>query len=142
MAINIRRAERADVQAIAWLHYRIWRETYRSLAPEEAYNVLTEAVRLSRWQDILVHEKHNLTILLAETNGQLAGFGVAGAPSYAIFKDRSEVKFLYIDGAFKRMGIGRKLLTTLARSIMNSASTGLGLGVVLGNDPALHSMKS
>ena len=35
------------------------------------------------------------------------------------------------------MGIGRKLLTALARSIMNSGSTGLGLGVIIGNDPAI-----
>ena len=91
MTIDIRRAEKTDAQAIARLHYRIWRETYRSLAPEEAYHVLTEAVRLSRWQDILADEKHHLTILLAEANGQLAGFGVAGAPSHGIFENRSEV---------------------------------------------------
>ena len=137
MPVTIRPARETDARAIARLHYRIWRETYRGLAPEAAYDLLTEPVRLSRWTEMLALERSRQTTLVAEVNGQPAGFGAAGSPSHEIFRERAEVRFLYVDGAFKRMGIGRKLLIGLARDMMQLGYDGMALGVVVGNDPAI-----
>lgn len=137
MTIKIRSAQQADAQSIARLHDQTWRETYRGLAPEAAYEILTESVRLSRWQEMLVLERSGRTMLLAEADGHLAGFGVAGPPSHEAFLNRAEVKFLYVGAAFKRMGIGRNLLIQLARQMMEFGYSGMALGVVVGNDPAI-----
>ena len=137
MEISIRTAQQADAPAIARLHFHMWRETYRSLAPEAALQVLTETVRLARWQEMLAFERSGRAILLAEIDGRLAGFGVAGPPSHEAFLDRAEVKFLYVDSAFKRLGIGRTLLVELARDIIGLGYGGMALGVVIGNDPAI-----
>lgn len=137
MTVTIRSAQHADAQSIARLHYQTWRETYRDLAPEAIFEVMIERVRLSRWQEMLALERRGRTILLAEANGQLAGFGVAGPPSHEVFLNRAEVKFLYVDAAFKRMGIGRNLLIQLARHKMEFGYGGIALGVVVGNDPAI-----
>lgn len=137
MAIKIRAAQPADAQAIARLHYQTWRETYRDLAPEVAFEVLTESVRLSRWNEMLAQEGSGRVMLLAEADGQVAGFGVAGPSSHDVFQNRAEVKFLYVGAAFKRMGVGRTLLIELARHLMELGYSGMALGVVVGNEPAI-----
>jgi ribosomal protein S18 acetylase RimI-like enzyme len=137
MTITIRFAQKADAPAIARLHFQTWQETYRGLTPQAAYEVVTEEVRLARWQNMLSDEKGERTILVAEADGQLAGFGVAGPASHEIFQDRAEIKFLYVGSAFKRMGIGRDLLLHLAYHMIKAGYDSAGLGVVVGNDPAV-----
>lgn len=137
MRVTIRSALPADGPAIAALHFRMWRETYRDLAPEDAYQVLTEPVRVSRWQAMLAEEGFGHTILVAQAEGRLAGFGAAGPPSHDAFQGRAEVKFLYVDRAFKRQGIGRILLGALATEMMSFGQRAMALGVVVGNDPAI-----
>lgn len=137
MNIKLRSAEPADAPSLARLHFQTWRETYRGLAPDAAFELLTEPVRLSRWQEMLALEPNLRTILVAEADRQLAGFGVAGPPSHEAFQSRAEVKFLYVGAAFKRMGVGRKLLAHLARHMMAAGYDGMALGVVVGNSPAI-----
>lgn len=137
MDVVIRPALPTDAKAIALLHFRMWREAYRDLAPEEASCELTEPVRLSRWQGMLAEETSGRAILLADVVGRLAGFGAAGSSSHEAFEGRAEVKFLYVDSTFKRRGIGRILLAELAREMMNFGHNSMALGVVIGNDPAV-----
>ncbi|MBA1156837.1 GNAT family N-acetyltransferase [Microvirga mediterraneensis] len=137
MAISIRLAQKADAPLIARLHFHTWRETYRDLAPQAAFDGVTEEVRLARWQSMLADEGSERIILVAEIDGQLAGFGMAGPPSHEIFQGRAEIKFLYVGAAFKRQGVGRELLLRLARHMMKAGYDGVGLGVVAGNDPAI-----
>lgn len=137
MIISIRSAQVADALLIARLHFHTWRETYRGLAPQDAFDIVTEEVRLDRWQSMLVSEGGKRIILVAEVDGQLAGFGMAGPPSHEIFQSRAEIKFLYVGAAFKRMGVGRELLLHLARHMKKAGYNGVGLGVVAGNNPAI-----
>ncbi|MCB8819434.1 GNAT family N-acetyltransferase [Microvirga rosea] len=137
MTISIRSAQEIDAPLIARLHFHTWRETYRDLAPQAAFDGVTEEVRLARWQNLLASEGSKRVILLAEIDEQLAGFGMAGPASHEIFQSRAEIKFLYVGAAFKRRGVGRKLLLHLARHMMKAGYNGVGLGVVVGNDPAI-----
>ncbi|WP_230533990.1 GNAT family N-acetyltransferase [Microvirga roseola] len=137
MEVKVRTAQQVDAAAIARLHFSTWRKTYRALAPEAAFRMLTQPVRLSRWQEMLSVEEGGRAMLLAEVEGSLAGFGVAGPSTHRAFLDRAEVKFLYVDSAFKRMGIGRRLLAELARAMVTHGYGSMALGVVIGNDPAI-----
>lgn len=137
MTISIRWAQKADAPLIARLHFHTWRETYQGLAPQAAFDVVTEEVRLARWQGLLATEGSERTILVAEIDGQLAGFGMAGSASHEIFQSRAEIKFLYVGAAFKRRGVGRELLLHLVRHMMKAGYHGVGLGVVAGNHPAI-----
>ncbi|NIX77705.1 GNAT family N-acetyltransferase [Microvirga terricola] len=135
--VALRRAQQGDAEAIARLHAQVWRETYRHLAPEAAFQALDEAARLSRWRDILAMPSSEKSVLLAEIRGRIAGFGLAGAPSSEAFGSRGEIKFLYVDSACKRQGIGRRLLAALARDLRSFGYASAALGVVVGNDPAI-----
>ncbi|MBF9234068.1 GNAT family N-acetyltransferase [Microvirga alba] len=136
--VTLRRAQQGDAQTIARLHVDVWRETYRHLAPEAAFLALDEASRLSRWRGILAAPEARQTVLLAETQGRVAGFGFAGSPSTEAFGERGEIRFLYVDRTCKRQGIGRRLLAALARDLRSFGYKSAALGVVVGNKPAIE----
>lgn len=133
--IRLRPARPGDAPALAELHVRVWRDTYSGMAPAEAVTALDVPRRLARWREVL--DDPGQIALVAEAGEILAGFGLAGPPGDWVFGDRGEVKYLYVDRSFARRGIGRRLLIALARELEARGCSGLGLGVVAGNDPAI-----
>lgn len=113
----------------------MWRDTYRDLAPPEAAGALDVDRREVRWAAILADPAQ--IALVAEVDGALAGFGLAGPPGDAAFGDRGEVKYLYVGRDFARRGLGRRLLAAMAAALTARGYAGFGLGVVIGNDPAI-----
>lgn len=135
--IAFRSAEPRDAEAIADLHVAVWRQTYRELAPAEAFATLDEAYRLERWQEKLAAPSDDQLILLAESYGRLVGIGAAGAASEPLFGSRGEIKFLYVDQEFQGRGIGRHLLWRLALHLRERHYPGAALSVVDGNLAAI-----
>ncbi|WP_258170548.1 GNAT family N-acetyltransferase [Burkholderia cepacia] len=135
--ISIRSANIDDAQAIADFHVKVWRHTYRDLAPAQAHAVLDERYRGKKWQEKLASNDGDQLVLIAETDGRIVGIGAAGAPSEPIFDGRGEIKFLYVDPEFKRRGIGRKLLAQLATHLRRLRYRGAALSVVNGNESAI-----
>ena len=135
MNFRLRAAAPDDALAIATLHVDVWRVTYRGLAPAPAFVALDVGRRHERWKLLLADAAH-LT-LVAELSGTLAGFGLAGPPTDPVFGDRAEVKNLYVGLDFARRGLGRSLLAALAAAMRERGHSGLALGVVAGNDPAI-----
>lgn len=122
---------------MAALHIAAWRGAYRGLAPREAWDRLDEPLRRERWMAVLSQPSTPQTVLLAEEDGRLLGFGAAVAPTEAVFGDRGEVRHLYVDPIAQGQGIGRRLMAALAAEIAGWGYAGLALAVVEGNAPAL-----
>nr|WKF55891.1 Acetyltransferase YpeA [Paraburkholderia busanensis] len=122
---------------IADFHVKVWRHTYRDLAPTEAYAALDEQHRGKMWMEKLSSNDNSQMVLIAEVDGTIVGIGAAGRPSDAIFKGRGEIKSLYVDPDFKRRGIGRALLARLATHLRSIHCQGVALSVVKGNGPAI-----
>ncbi|WP_256975836.1 GNAT family N-acetyltransferase [Burkholderia sp. AU31280] len=135
--LSIRSATIGDAQAIADFHVKVWRHTYRDLAPAEAHAVLDEHYRRRQWNEKLSSNDGNPLVLVAEIDGSIVGIGAAGAPSDPVFKGRGEIKFLYVDPRFQRRGIGRQLLARLATHLGRLRYPGAALSVVDGNDAAI-----
>ncbi|WP_260439195.1 GNAT family N-acetyltransferase [Burkholderia sp. Bp9099] len=135
--ISVRTAHLDDAQAIADFHVKVWRHTYRDLAPAQAHAVLDERHRGRTWREKLASNERDQLVLVAETDGTIVGIGAAGAPSEPIFGGRGEIKFLYVDPGFKRRGIGRTLLARLATHLQTMRYRGAALSVVKGNDAAI-----
>jgi ribosomal protein S18 acetylase RimI-like enzyme len=131
----LRPAVATDAPAIAALHVAVWRDTYRDLAPPSAMGALDLPRRQARWEAILADPAQ--IALVAEVEGTLAGFGLAGPAGDPAFGDRGEVKYLYVGRNFARRGVGRRLLAALAAALAGRGYAALGLGVVVGNDPAI-----
>ena len=135
--IALRTAVFDDAPAIAELHVQVWRETYRDLATQAAWDALTEEVRLARWREVLAEDCPRRLTLVAEREGRLLGFGTACAPSEAAFEGRGEIRWLHVAPDAKRMGVGRALMAALAGQLGAWGYEGCALGVVVGNAPAL-----
>lgn len=136
-ACTLRIAEPKDIDALAQLHVAIWRDTYRELAPAEAFAALDVPRRQAFWQDKFAHPVAGQGIFIAETDGVFAGFCLASASSNPEFGNMAEIKFLYVSPLFKRQGIGKRLIAEAARHLVGEGFRGAGLGVVEGNEPAI-----
>lgn len=134
---GLRVASVADAPAIAALHVASWRAAYRDLAPAEVFEAMDEPLRLRRWSKTLSTPFDRQVVLLAEQDGRLAGMGMAASPSEAAFGERGEIRSLYLDPAFQRLGLGRRLMSALAVRIAGWGYSGAALGVVAGNDGAV-----
>ncbi len=135
--ITIRPARVDDVADIARLHRAIWCDTYRDLAPADVYRALDEDFRRVRWADLLANPRKDQHVLLAVQDERLVGIGAIAAPSEPAFGHRCEIKSLYIDASVKRQGIGRRLMHELALEVASMGYSAVGLGVVVGNEPAI-----
>jgi ribosomal protein S18 acetylase RimI-like enzyme len=137
MNVDVRTATPNDAKAIATLHARVWYATYRSMAPAAAIATLTAEARLERWQNLLHAPAPRQVTLVAVDGGALAGFGQLAPASSDAFGARVEIKFLYVDNAYQGCGIGRRLMSALARAAIDQDAGGVALGVVNGNDRAI-----
>jgi ribosomal protein S18 acetylase RimI-like enzyme len=150
--LMLRPATARDAGAIAALHAAVWHEAYRNLAPQAAIDALTEAHRLRQWQETLSCGDETCVTIVAEMNAAIVGFTQLASPQEPAFGDRREVKYLYVARSQARQGIGRQLLRHLVTIALQSGAQGMGpqgmdhqgiepqgmgLGVVVGNDPAI-----
>ena len=137
-AFSLRPAVAEDAAAVTALHVSVWRRTYRDLAPPAVIGVLDEAYRLPLWTARIAAADAANPVILAECDGRLAGFaaGTVRAP-LAVYEGRGEIGSLYVHGDFKRRGLGRLLLGTIRSALFDHGASGVGLGVVRGNDPAI-----
>ena len=135
--ISLRPSTLADATAIARLHVASWRQAYRDLAPRDAFEAMDEALRERRWTAILTEPAAHRAVLVAEQDGRLAGVGMAAAPSQPEFGPRGEIRSLYLDPNFQRLGLGRRLMLALADQVGAWGYEGAALGVVVGNRPAI-----
>ncbi len=135
--IAIRSATSGDAPAMAALHVKVWRETYRDIAPADVQFALDEPHRLAGWRARLSAPPPAQGIFVAELDRRVVGIVAAGNPSHAIFGERGEIGALYVDGALQRQGIGRNLLATAMRHLKSQGFGGAGLGVVAGNERAI-----
>lgn len=125
-----------DLDAIVRLHLRSWRQSMKDLAPPAAYAALDESYRTGQWTRMLGSPGADDLWLVCESGDALIGVGGACAPTHASFEGRGEIRFLYIDPSWHRQGVGRQILSRLARHLIERGYKGVALSVVEGNVPA------
>ena len=106
--IEYRPAKPSDVEVIAYLHARSWRENYRGAFHDAFLDGDLPGERLRVWRERLAHPPGNQLVQLAIDGSNLVGFVCAyGAhdPQWGSFVDN-----LHVAHAFKRNGIGSALM--------------------------------
>lgn len=134
--ITIRRAAPAEAAAVARFHVEVWRETYRDIAPADAYALLDEARRLPGWQAALEADRARQDTLLAVSSGAIVGLVHFGPPHHEIFGKMGEIRQLYVDRRMRGSGLGRRLVGEAFARIRRAGYAGAGLAVVCENMPA------
>src|SRR5215204_4913156 len=108
---TIRAGRPTDLDRMVSLHVAVWRETYRHLAPADAFQRLDETARRPRWMEAL----RDGSTLVASVRSEIVGLAHVSPPGHTAFGERGEIKHLYVGAAWSRRGIGRQLLATARR---------------------------
>lgn len=107
----------SDVEAIADLHARSWRKTYRGLFSDAFLDGPVFAERRALWsQRLSTWDRARNVVLLAERDGALTGFAsvmLDVEPEWGARLDN-----LHVDPDGKGRGIGRTLLQGAARWVL------------------------
>lgn len=124
--VAVRQAEQRDAQALAELHVRAWQAAYRGILDDAFLRGLSAGQRLPGWTARLADPC--ITTFVAEREGALAGFVVAGrSRDPADPPGTAEVHSLYVDEASWRTGVGSALL---ARAVERLRGEGFTRAVV------------
>ncbi len=131
---SIRVAEVRDAAAIAHVHVQSWLATYEGIVPKEYLASLNEAERIPLWQDWLTRD---ISVFVAEIDGELVGFAGGGAIREPFDTYDSELYTLYLLKEMQGRGLGKALLGAVARALVQKNYKSM-LVWVLEQNPAVH----
>ena len=118
-----------DAFALARVHVQAWRETYSGLLPASHLAAMDSIGHARRWRRQLTAEAPAEVTLVAEGPCGVVGY-CAGAVDGAAW---GEVSTLYLVNAAKGVGLGRRLLASMARVLEAREARALRLWVLDGN---------
>ncbi len=131
----IREARLADVDGITRVQIDSWRTTYKGLMPDEILDNLSVERRTQQWHSTLTEYADRNFLFVAEHDRQIVGF-VSGGPERDHEPDfDGELYAIYLLQDHQGKGIGRKLTTRLADTLIQKGFTSM-LVWVLRENPA------
>jgi ribosomal protein S18 acetylase RimI-like enzyme len=131
-AVLILPAGPADAEALAHVHVRSWRETYRGLLPDAYLARMSEADFTRRFRRALTLPGPNDATLIAAAPDGLLAYAQAG-PSRARVADEAEIATLYVLRRAQGLGLGKRLMAGSARALMAQGAKSLALSVLRDN---------
>ena len=141
--VTIRTANPADAAPIARVHIDSWRTTYEGIVPAEYLANLSYRDRESMWNEALSTEQPATSIFVAETeSGDVVGFASAGPEREGNPTYRAELYAIYLLQEHQNRGLGRRLVSTIARSLSANGFNSMLLWVLEDNHPACRFYES
>lgn len=133
--VRLRRATRADADAIADLHTESWRTAYRGIVAARHLGAALANERRRHWRATLAQTSAKDVVLMAEAGSQLVGFVAiwAAAASQPAYIDN-----LHVRPSRKRSGIGRRLLIEAAQLLLAAGQRSAYLWVFRENHNAVR----
>lgn len=134
--VHIREAGLEDAGGIAQVRVASWQSTYRDIIPQDYLDALSAEEYTSYWQGILAaNGRQGYTCVAEKETNKIIGFALGGVERSQdpIFK--GEIYALYLLEAYQHQGIGRKLVSAIARYLMREGINSM-LVWVLSDNPA------
>jgi ribosomal protein S18 acetylase RimI-like enzyme len=126
----IRQATVADADAVGAVHVQGWQESYVGLMPAAFLAELDPARRAVRWRA----RADWRGVFVAERAGVIVGWAACGANrTPETLAAEGEVEGIYLLLEAQRLGLGRRLMTELARRLRADGHRSVGLWVLAGN---------
>jgi ribosomal protein S18 acetylase RimI-like enzyme len=134
--LAVRPATAADAEQIARVHVESWRTAYRGLVPQAILDGLSIERRSDLWSRRLLEPGETRTWLGGQ-DGEIVGFVATGRPSDPVLPaDCAEVESIYLLAESRGLGLGRLLLTTATRDLVERGFASAILWVFTANDRA------
>ncbi|MEV4255377.1 GNAT family N-acetyltransferase [Spirillospora sp. NPDC049652] len=107
----VRHATPEDAEPIARVHVAAWQLAFRGVLPEAELDALHWTQRVGGWRERIAPGS-GVTVLVAEVDGEVAGFAASGPPHDADLRPERawELYMMYLGPASWRRGIGTALL--------------------------------
>jgi ribosomal protein S18 acetylase RimI-like enzyme len=102
----VRPATPADAEGIARVHVRTWQGAYAHVFPAKELASVSIDRRTDYWRTALAD---STTVLVAEVDGEVAGFADVGSSHDADGHGVGELRAIYVEPAHWDAGIGREL---------------------------------
>lgn len=132
----IREANLADAPGIAKVHVDAWRTTYRNLMPAGFLADLSYEAREKMWIKIFSNiAEFNFTYVAENEIGQIVGFASGGQERTGDRLYQGELYAIYIVEEYQRQGLGHRLISTVAKRLLQSDISSM-LVWVLADNPA------
>ncbi len=133
----IREAGVADAAAIARVQVDTWRTAYAGIVPAAYLAAASYAESEERWRERLLGavERNGFAYVAEDAAAAVIGFAVGGPERYGDLIYSGELYGLYILDSYQRQGIGRRLVTAVARRLREQGHLAL-LVWVLARNPA------
>lgn len=124
-----------DADDLARVHVISWRETYQGLLPDSYLHRMSIPVYARRFRAALLRPpEQDITLAAADRDG-LVGYA-AGGPSRARRPGEAEITTLYVLRRAHGYGLGRRLVSDLARVFQARGAQSLMITVLRDNIPA------
>ena len=143
MSIQIRAATPEDAASMARVHVDSWRSTYAGIVPAEYLARLSYRNRESLWKELLTTDRPGASYLVADArDGDIVGFASAGPEREGNSAYRGELYAIYLLEEYQRMGLGRRLFSSVTRQLLADGLNSMLLWVLEDNHPACHFYES
>jgi ribosomal protein S18 acetylase RimI-like enzyme len=121
-----------DALALAQVHVRAWRETYPGILPQTYLDRMSAEAHAARWVWRLLHAEE--ITLAAEGPDGLVGYASGDVPRLGggVNAD-AEITTLYVLRRAQGEGVGRRLMTGLARTLAAKGAESLVIWVLRDN---------
>ena len=134
IAIDVRRAEIADADAISAVHYAAWQGAYAGIIPHKALNTMLNRRGPDWWARAI---RRSTQVLVADVGGIVAGYATLGANRARQLPQKGEIYELYIQPEYQGIGLGSRLLNTARRALIDQGMTGMVIWALEENDLAV-----
>ncbi|HEU5289631.1 MAG TPA: GNAT family N-acetyltransferase [Cyclobacteriaceae bacterium] len=120
----IREATIQDLDALAALHVKTWRETYLTVGSSPTFGI-----RKAQWdQQFRVNDGSWFCFVVESPSGELVGFAKGQAYNHADLPDFSgELNKIYLLREYQRLGLGRKLVGQVAKQFLSQGISNMVL---------------
>ncbi|MGP9489314.1 GNAT family N-acetyltransferase [Glutamicibacter sp. AOP38-B1-38] len=108
MDFTLRAPGPADVEALARLHTRCWKQSYANQLPPDYFTAEQLESRRALWKRLAADQNPALRRIVAESHGELVGFALAGPGLDG--EDQLQLYSLYLLAQCHGTGIGQGLL--------------------------------
>ncbi len=133
----IRNATIKDAQAIAIVHIASWHESYTGIIPDSYLVQLDLSTKQEMWEKVL---ERNQAVFVAESGGQIVGFGNGGRNRNKESEYPGELYTLYLLKQFHGLGIGKELFNHVRQHLKENGLFPFTTFVLIDN-PALSFYK-
>jgi ribosomal protein S18 acetylase RimI-like enzyme len=132
--VIVRRARVEDADAIERVRTDTWRETYRGLMPDSLLDRL--GYDATRRRALIAALPPTQFVLVAEDGGAVVGFCMGGPSRSLDDPFRGEVYAIYVLPEYHGRGLGRELLHTAAKELVDRGLDSMIIWVLRENAPS------